>query len=174
MLLTSWLCCVVLTPQVCDKSLHPPPFLLLPSPLPHHSLPPLTVSPFPPPFLPLSAAPQRLSTTSVPFTVLSMSHNPCNEEFMIICGLKVRWEVEEEKREFKELRMCTGSYKLMENIDYLPCTVVLGNYLSCWKYSCSCELEFSLLVFFPCAGVPSPGSECLGSGDQSGGPPPLC
>ena len=103
---------------------------------------------------------------------------------MIICGLKVRWEVEGEKREFKELHGCflecvlevTNLWKtlFMENIDYLSCTVVLGNYLSCWKYSCSCGLEFSLLVFFPCAGVPSPGSECLGSGDQSGGPPPLC
>ena len=31
--------------------------------------------------------PQRLSTTSVPFTVLSMTHNPCNEDLLVVCGL---------------------------------------------------------------------------------------
>ena len=31
---------------------------------------------------------QRLSTTSVPFTVLSMCHNPCNEDYLVVCGLK--------------------------------------------------------------------------------------
>ncbi len=31
---------------------------------------------------------QRLSTTSIPFTVLSMNHNPCYEDFLIVCGLK--------------------------------------------------------------------------------------
>ena len=32
---------------------------------------------------------QRLSTTSVPFTVLSMCHNQANEDLMVVCGLKV-------------------------------------------------------------------------------------
>ena len=31
---------------------------------------------------------QRLSTTSVPFTVLGMCHNPSNEDFLVVCGLK--------------------------------------------------------------------------------------
>ena len=31
---------------------------------------------------------QRLSTATVPFTVISMAHNPCHEDFMVVCGLK--------------------------------------------------------------------------------------
>ena len=43
-------------------------------------------------FIALSSPPpasllQRLSTTSVPFTVLSMTHNPCNEDLLVVCGL---------------------------------------------------------------------------------------
>ena len=34
------------------------------------------------------SASQRLSTTSVPFTVISMCHNPCNEDYLVVCGLK--------------------------------------------------------------------------------------
>jgi E3 ubiquitin-protein ligase UBR4 len=31
---------------------------------------------------------QRLSTATVPFTVISVAHNPCHEDFMVVCGLK--------------------------------------------------------------------------------------
>ena len=30
----------------------------------------------------------RLATAQVPFTVLSISGNPCNEDFLAVCGLK--------------------------------------------------------------------------------------
>ena len=32
---------------------------------------------------------QRLSSAPVPFTVLSITGNPCNEDFLAVCGLKV-------------------------------------------------------------------------------------
>ncbi len=53
--------------------------------LPPPSLPP-SLPPSPPPSL--SPAVQRLSTASVPFTVLSMCYNPSHEDFLIVCGLK--------------------------------------------------------------------------------------
>ena len=31
----------------------------------------------------------RLSSAPVPFTVLSITGNPCNEDFLAVCGLKV-------------------------------------------------------------------------------------
>jgi len=43
--------------------------------------------PVPPPSSLPSTYSQRLSTTSVSFTVLSMSHNPCNEDLLVVCGL---------------------------------------------------------------------------------------
>ena len=36
----------------------------------------------------LSLCVQRLSTATVPFTVISVAHNPCHEDFMVVCGLK--------------------------------------------------------------------------------------
>lgn len=32
----------------------------------------------------------RLSSAPIPFTVLSVTGNPCNEDFLAVCGLKVR------------------------------------------------------------------------------------
>ncbi len=31
---------------------------------------------------------QRLATAPIPFTVLSVAGNPCNEDFLAVCGLK--------------------------------------------------------------------------------------
>lgn len=31
----------------------------------------------------------RLSSAPIPFTVLSVTGNPCNEDFLVVCGLKV-------------------------------------------------------------------------------------
>lgn len=31
----------------------------------------------------------RLSSAPIPFTVLSVTGNPCNEDFLAVCGLKV-------------------------------------------------------------------------------------
>ena len=33
---------------------------------------------------------QRLSSAPVPFTVLSITGNPCNEDYLAVCGLKVQ------------------------------------------------------------------------------------
>lgn len=32
----------------------------------------------------------RLASAPVPFTVLSLTGNPCNEDYLAVCGLKVR------------------------------------------------------------------------------------
>lgn len=35
----------------------------------------------------------RLASAPVPFTVLSLTGNPCNEDYLAVCGLKVRNEL---------------------------------------------------------------------------------
>ena len=40
-------------------------------------------------FLHFVFPPQRLSTTTVPFTVLSVTSNLCSEEHFAVCGLRV-------------------------------------------------------------------------------------
>lgn len=39
----------------------------------------------------------RLASAPVPFTVLSLTGNPCNEDYLAVCGLKVR------NRDFTEI-----------------------------------------------------------------------
>lgn len=44
----------------------------------------------------------RLASAPVPFTVLSLTGNPCNEDYLAVCGLKVRNQVFTEKKTFKK------------------------------------------------------------------------
>lgn len=71
-----------------------------------------------------------------------MSHNPCNEEFMIICGLKVRWEVEGEKRGFKRaawmvFRMFAGSYEFSR---------LWRTLITCFALACLVTIVMAVLV----------------------------
>lgn len=43
----------------------------------------------------------RLASAPVPFTVLSLTGNPCNEDYLAVCGLKVRG-----RGEFKWIIVC--------------------------------------------------------------------
>lgn len=44
----------------------------------------------------------RLASAPVPFTVLSLTGNPCNEDYLAVCGLKVRKQLFTENIEMLE------------------------------------------------------------------------